>query len=243
MKAFGITDKGSVRWNNQDAFRFQLLSEGKTAVAVLCDGMGGASSGEIASALATEAYSAYVTEALKDRQDRSLTDIGREAAAFANVQVYDRAIRDEACRGMGTTLVSVLSEENETAVINIGDSRCYWIADGLIQQITRDHSFVQDMVDKGLLTEGEARSHPRKNLITRAVGTDRGTRSDVFRIDLQSGDRLLLCSDGLSNVLPEAEILATVQENAEPEAACRALLHLALERGAPDNVTVLLLQN
>ena len=168
-------------------------------------------------------------------------DFQIEAAAWANLQVYDRANRDENCRGMGTTLVAVVVSADDTVIVNVGDSRCYWLAEGQLLQVTRNHSLVQEMVDQGMISGDEARSHPRKNVITRAVGVERRIRTDVFRIDLRPGDKLLLCSDGLSNQVTEQEIADLLKRTKTPEATCETLVSLALQRGAPDNVTVLLL--
>lgn len=241
MKVFGISDQGKVRANNQDAFRIDPNPEGALAVAVLCDGMGGVRGGEIASSIASEAFVTCVQGELLDPGTPDLADIGRESAAYANLKVYDRSQRDESCRGMGTTLVAAIVRQTDAVMVNIGDSRGYWLANGQIQQVTRDHSHVQDLVDQGIITQGEARSHPRKNLITRAVGVTNRIRSDIFRLDLREGDRLLLCSDGLSNLLTEEEIGAELSKE-DLESACRRLLEQALNRGAPDNVTIVALE-
>ena len=241
MIAYGITDRGKVRDHNEDAFRISLEENG-SAAAVLCDGMGGVQAGEVASATAADAFLEYACRALRQSIPPLTADIARESAAYANLQVYDRAYREESCRGMGTTLVAAVIRPEEAAVVNVGDSRCYWLAEGQIQQVTRDHSWVQDMVEQGVISEGEARSHPRKNLITRAVGLQRRIRCDVFRLDLQEGDLLLLCSDGLSNLVTEEEIhQALLRHGCSPE-TCRELLDMALQRGAPDNVTIIVLQ-
>ena len=241
MRVFGITDRGKVRSNNQDSYRIITDAEGALAIAVLCDGMGGMRGGEIASDLAAEAFVNCVRGELQDPGCPDIADIGRESAAYANLKVYDRSQRDERVRGMGTTLVAAIVREHDAVMVNIGDSRGYWLANGQIQQVTRDHSHVQDLVDHGIITQGEARSHPRRNLITRAVGLDGRVRSDIFRMDLREGDRLLLCSDGLSNLLTEAEI-GSVLAHGEIEEDCRKLLAAALNRGAPDNVTIVAME-
>ena len=143
---------------------------------------------------------------------------------------------------MGTTLVAALVRPEDAAVVNIGDSRCYWLADGQLQQVTRDHSLVQSMVDRGLITEDEARSHPRKNVIMRAVGLERTIRSDIFRLDIRPGDALLLCSDGFSNLVDAGEMESFLLASSDDDAVCRKLLRMALDRGAPDNVTLALVR-
>ncbi|MBR6114924.1 MAG: Stp1/IreP family PP2C-type Ser/Thr phosphatase [Oscillospiraceae bacterium] len=241
MTVFGLTDKGKVRTVNQDAYRFYEAPGGDACVLVLCDGMGGERAGEIASAAAADAFLDYAVRRFAEPEPPLAVDVAREAAAWANLQVYDRANRDENCRGMGTTLVAVVVSADDTVIVNVGDSRCYWLAEGQLLQVTRDHSLVQEMVDQGMISGDEARSHPRKNVITRAVGVERRIRTDVFRIDLRPGDKLLLCSDGLSNQVTEQEIADLLKRTKTPEATCETLVSLALQRGAPDNVTVLLL--
>ena len=238
----GITDKGIVREVNQDAYDYSVESERDRAVVVLCDGMGGERAGEIASELASKTFMEYALKSLDLPEPMLAVDIAREATAWANLHVYDRASRDDSCSGMGTTLVAAVINGTDAAVVNVGDSRCYWLAEGQLQQVTRDHSWVQDMVDQGVITPGEARSHPRKNLITRSVGHQRRIRSDIFRIDLRAGDMLLLCSDGLSNLLTEAELSEILLSDADFKDKCGVLLSAALDRGAPDNVTAVLLR-
>ncbi len=242
MNAFGITDKGKVRTSNQDSFRICVSPEGDYALAALCDGMGGVHGGEIASTIAADAFMQYAEDMLRQQPETDAAQILREAAAYANLKVYDRAFRDDSCRGMGTTLVAALVRPEDATVVNIGDSRCYWLADGQLQQVTRDHSLVQSMVDRGLITEEEARSHPRKNVIMRAVGLERTIRSDIFRLDMRPGDALLLCSDGLSNLVGPDEMESLLLAQRGDEAVCRELLELALKRGAPDNVTLSLVR-
>lgn len=242
MTVYGISDRGVVRRVNQDAFRFHVDEEDELAVAVLCDGMGGTKSGEIASSMASETFLSSALEDLEQQPDTDLADIGRESAAYANLKVYDRASRDLDCQGMGTTLVAVLVRRDSAVIVNIGDSRGYWFADGHIQQVTRDHSHVQELVELGVITPQEARSHPRKNLITRAVGLERRMFSDIFRMDLRRGDRILLCSDGLSNLVTEEEMAEVLSREPELPSCCDSLLKMALDRGAPDNVTVVVLE-
>lgn len=240
MNAFGITDKGKVRSANQDAYRLSLSPDGEYVLAALCDGMGGVHDGEIASAVAADSFMQYAEDMLRREPKSDAAQVLREAAAYANLKVYDRAFRDESCRGMGTTLVAALVRPEDAAVVNIGDSRCYWLADAQLQQVTRDHSLVQSMVDRGLITEDEARSHPRKNVIMRAVGLERTIRSDIFRLDIRPGDALLLCSDGLSNLVDAGEMESLLLASSDDDAVCRELLRMALDRGAPDNVTLAL---
>ena len=240
MTYFGITDKGSVRAVNQDAFRAEDVPERGAAALVLCDGMGGERAGEVASETAAGAFAEYALERFSDDVPPLADDTAREAAAWANLRVYDRAMRDDACRGMGTTLVAAVITAEDCVIVNVGDSRCYWMAEGQLQQVTKDHSLVQEMVDAGLIDRDQARTHPRRTVTTRAVGMERRVPCDIFRIDLRPGDTLLLCSDGLSNMVTDRELAGVLSHETELKDAGEKLLSMALERGAPDNVTVLL---
>ena len=242
MKAYGTSDKGKVRQINQDSFLFSVEEEKERAVAVLCDGMGGERAGEVASEMAAGAFMEYALKAFALPEPPLAVDIAKESAAWANLHVFDQANRNSSYSGMGTTMVAAVINGQDAAIVNIGDSRGYWLAEGQLQQVTRDHSWVQDMVDQGVITPGEARSHPRKNLITRAVGHQRRIKSDIFRVDLRPGDVLLFCSDGLSNLVTEKEIEEVLLSRTDPVQQCRTLLQAALDRGAPDNVTILILQ-
>ncbi len=241
MEAWGLTDVGNVRDQNQDAFR--IVELGKDALlAVVCDGMGGAKSGNVASRLASEVFSeevkrSFSAELTAEEAGRML----RGAAKLANVAVFEQSQLSEDYTGMGTTLVAALVYPRATLVLNIGDSRAYLInADG-VHCITRDHSVVEMMVQRGELTPEQAKTHPSKNLITRAVGTEASVFSDVFRVETVPEDCILLCSDGLSNQMADQEILFEVVHGARRDDCCRRLLEIAKNRGAPDNVTSVLI--
>ena len=236
MQYWGITDRGVVRSQNQDAFAVQTLDDGRI-LAVVCDGMGGARAGNVASTMTVELFCSGFSSMTGDDEYR----LG-QAAIQANDEVFKRAIMDDDCAGMGTTLVAALVGENQSLLLNVGDSRAYRINEKGIRQITRDHSVVEDMVKSGQLTRDEARNHPRKNLITRALGCEPQLRADLFREDTAEGDWLLLCSDGLSNLVTEQEILYEVIHGGAGETCCERLLEIALHRGAPDNVTVVLVR-
>lgn len=242
MEAWGLTDVGNVRSQNQDAFR--IVELGKDALlAVVCDGMGGAKSGNVASRLASEVFSeefkrSFSADLTPDEAEQML----RAAAKLANISVFEQSQLSEDYAGMGTTLVAALTYPRATLVLNIGDSRAYLInADG-VQCITRDHSVVEMMVQRGELTPEQAKTHPSKNLITRAVGTEETVFSDVFRVETEPEDCILLCSDGLSNQMADQEILFEVVHGARRDDCCRRLLEIAKNRGAPDNVTSVLIE-
>ena len=242
MKGCGVTDKGMVRAENQDCYQLEIMDDGQCAVAVLCDGMGGAQAGSVASSIAVESFMTHIKACLAagDARDGELTGIVQEACDYANIRVYDRSFADFGCMGMGTTLVGVLIQEDETIVVNVGDSRAYQISDGTIARITRDHSLVEELIQCGAITREEAKTHPNRNVSTRALGVEQHVQCDLFGITLHKGDQILLCSDGLSNLVSEEEMLAVSSE--EPKRMTEKLLQMALERGASDNVTVVVLR-
>ena len=238
MQVWGITHRGAVRQQNQDAYAAQMMEDGRI-IALVCDGMGGARAGNVASTMAVELFMERFAV-----EDRALSEEEQmlHAAALANQEVFRRSIQDEACTGMGTTIVAALTGRGEAVILNEGDSRAYHINSGGIVLVTRDHSLVEDLVERGELTREQARTHPHKNLITRALGAEPVLMADCFRQPLSEGDYLLLCSDGLSNVVNEQEMLYEVIHGGEDFQCCRRLLDIALGRGAPDNVTVVLVK-
>lgn len=238
MQVWGVTHQGVVRQQNQDAFDAQRLDDGRV-IALVCDGMGGARAGNVASSMAVELF---MKGFLAQDDTESAEGRMRQAAAEANRQVFHRATTDQECMGMGTTLVAAFVAPGEAAVLNEGDSRAYYVTEDGISLITRDHSFVEDMVARGELTRDEARNHPHKNLITRALGAEPVLMADCFHKQLEEGSFLLLCSDGLSNVVSEQEMLYEVIHGGENEGCCQRLLEIALRRGAPDNVTAVLIR-
>ena len=237
MEYWVLSDPGCVRSSNQDAYTVEQLDK-NTMLCVVCDGMGGAKSGDVASNLAVEVFSQEVKRSWKADMDDAETDLMlRNALKLANFTVYDQSCQFEEFSGMGTTLVAVLIRGREATALNVGDSRAYRINEDGIQQITKDHSLVQMMVDRGELTPEMAKSYPGKNYITRAVGTESVTEGDIFHCDLERGTYLLLCSDGLTNLLDDQEILFEVIHGADKQACCQTLVDIAKRRGAPDNVT------
>lgn len=240
IHAWGITDKGAVRTQNQDGYYLDVPSE-HLAVGVVCDGMGGAKAGNVASLVAVETFVDALKEMGSQEESRPAAVLA-QAAETANSAVFHRAVTDPDCRGMGTTMVAALVVERMAYLLNIGDSRAYHVNDQGIARLTRDHSVVEDMVARGDITPEEARNHPRKNLITRALGSEEHIRADLYEKELQPGDFLLLCSDGLSNIVTDQELLYEVIHGGEPADCCQRLLNITMSRGAPDNVTAVLIQ-
>ena len=241
MEAWGLTDTGNVREENQDFYRMERLGP-ETLLAVVCDGMGGARAGNVASRLACEVFCGEVCRSLRDGMtEAEEQDVLCTAAKLANISVYEHAQLSEEFRGMGTTLVAALVRGLRVEIVNIGDSRAYHLGADGIRCVTVDHSLVELMVQRGELTHEQAKNHPSKNLITRAVGTEKQVAADVFSLTAEPGDCLLLCSDGLSNQMADQEILFEVVHGAQKADCCQRLLDIAKSRGAPDNVTSVLI--
>lgn len=244
MNYFGITDKGKVRKNNQDIFLCEDIRLIDSVLLAVCDGMGGAKSGNIASAMTADVFKDTILENIDVFGDAEALAVQMKCAAEkANTVVHEKSITDADCSGMGTTLVAAIVNNEGAVVLNIGDSRAYLISrSNGISQITRDHSYVEDMVVRGDITREEARRHPNKNLITRAVGTSENVLADTFIVSLKEGDRLLLCSDGLSNVVEDEQLCYEILKSDDMEACCNDLVKAALDAGAPDNVTAALIR-
>lgn len=240
MQYWGLTDPGCVRKQNQDTFLIRQLDR-NSLLCVVCDGMGGAKSGNIASTLAADVFMQEVQRSWKSTVNSDKADqILRSAVKLANFTVFDQAQQFEEFAGMGTTMVAVLIRGSRVTTVNVGDSRAYLVNKDGIRQITTDHSVVQMMVDRGEITPEVARTYPGKNLITRAIGTEPIVMCDIFHQEVARGDFLLLCSDGLSNMMDEQEILFEVVHGVKKDHCCQRLLDIAKNRGAPDNVTSVL---
>ena len=242
MQFWAITDPGCVRTQNQDTYQKEQLDK-NTLLCVVCDGMGGAKSGNVASSLAVDVFMEEVRRTWVAGMDmEAVEQMLRGAVKLANFTVYDQAQELEEFSGMGTTLVAAFLRGKEAVVVNVGDSRAYVVGHKGIQRITTDHSLVQMMVQRGDLTPEMARTYPGKNYITRAIGTEAVVECDVFHLEVERGDCLLICSDGLSNMLDDQEILFEVVHGVNKEHCCQNLLDIAKNRGAPDNVTCALVQ-
>ena len=242
MQCWGITDPGCVRTQNQDAYMTEQLDR-NTTLCVVCDGMGGAKSGNVASSLAVDVFVEEIRRTWHSGMDPEEIDRMLEGAVkLANFTVFDQAQQFEEFYGMGTTLVAALICGKTVTVVNVGDSRAYLVNKDGLRRITTDHSLVQMMVQRGELTPERARTYPGKNYITRAVGTESTVQCDIFHLDVERGDCVLLCSDGLTNTMDDQEILFEVVHGVNKQYCCQRLLDIAKNRGAPDNVTTILVQ-
>ena len=246
MELWGITNSGKVRKHNQDVFQTTLCDDKNIAVLVVCDGMGGANAGNIASELAADTFMNYINEELKTLSENyTSADIAimmTNAVLAANTEVFKKSLEDDEYSGMGTTITAAVATVHGEVVANVGDSRLYHITGNKITQITKDHSVVEDMIERGEITRIEARRHPSRNLITRALGTGVYEPPDIFFIKMDPEDVIILCSDGLTAVVMDNEIQFELLRDATVQEICEVLVDKALERGAPDNVTAVILK-
>lgn len=239
LEVFGATDVGCVRELNEDAFCIDPnLSEKGQGFCVLADGMGGHNAGEIASRTAVEIISQQLRILLDSGGDEIPAAINA-AIGEANREIFDMAVRNQEQQGMGTTAVVTCIAGDEAYIANVGDSRAYAVRGEEILQITTDHSVVAEMVAQGTISKEEARVHPQKNIITRALGTDESVEADIFEYDFQPGDILMMCSDGLSGMMEDEAIRDVCMQETSAEQMVHRMIQCAKENGGMDNVTVL----
>lgn len=239
MESFSKTDVGSIRVMNQDSVFSKENAIGNLPnLFVVADGMGGHKAGDLASRLCVET----LVKALSEAQLVTPVSLLNDAINKANEEVFFSASQNPDYEGMGTTLVAATISENCLYVANIGDSRCYIAGDRMVQ-ITEDHSYVEELVRKGELTREEVRNHPRKNVITRALGTNYRVFADVFEVELQEGDMILLCSDGLTNMVENEEIYEIIKrKDLTLSEKGELLINRANEYGGKDNISVVLVK-
>lgn len=236
MNIFGLTDKGIVRSSNQDAFAMGQLSD-NAFFAIVCDGMGGAKGGNIASTMAVDSLSASLKSSYRDNMnDLSIRNMFDSAINSANIRVFDKSRENSELRGMGTTVVLSLIVGGLLYIAHVGDSRAYILRDENLIQITRDHSIVQSMIEEGKLTADEAKFHPRKNVITRALGVEESVLPEFNIYDISKNDIVLLCTDGLSNFL-EPNVIKEILLRENVDDPTVQLIETANKNGGGDNIT------
>lgn len=239
MKTVARTDKGVIRENNQDSYTVCELSD-SAVLAVVCDGMGGAAEGALASSEAIKAVREFICERYQsDMSDLSVKSLLVSAVENANKRIYNLSKTDESYEGMGTTVVAVLIANSFLYIAHAGDSRAYKLSDGKLIQLTRDHSVVQNMLEKGEITAEEAVDHPSKHIITRALGVDDYIKVDFCQENFDEDEILILCSDGLTNYSTPEDILRLTSDGCYYKYADR-LVNLANQNGGGDNITVVL---
>ncbi len=243
IDAAGKSDIGKVRSTNQDAYHIGSFSP-DAFWSVVCDGMGGANGGNVASLVAVGAISANMDRNYDpNKPNSSIHNLITTAVINANALVYQKSKQSPDLAGMGTTVVLTVIKDDMAYIAHVGDSRAYHINENTIRQITKDHTMVQYLIENGEITVEEAKDHPKKHLITRAVGVEETVSVDYNEFEIQKGDKVLVCSDGLSNLVNEDEILSVVSEHASLSDAVDTLISLANERGGNDNVTVVIMEN
>lgn len=243
MQVWGITDIGLVRRDNQDAYAVRERTDSGHTVCVVCDGMGGTAGGSQASHIAVNTYVGELEKILvPDMAPQQLREASSFAVSIANRAVREAAQQSEEYANMGTTLVSAISCAEGAVVSNVGDSRAYHITRSAITRVTRDHSLVESMVERGDITAEEARRHPNRNLITRALGPDAQIECDGYICPLEPGEFLLLCSDGLVDTVTDQEMLDEVNRAQTGDVCLARLLEISKSRGAKDNVTAVLMR-
>jgi PPM family protein phosphatase len=253
IRAAGLTDVGRKRTMNEDSF----ATADALGLYVVADGMGGHAAGEVASRLAVESISRHISgtstgvatapsETTTQSLDEDLPLPARRVLAairLANQEIARSVRQDQSMRGMGTTVVLAYIQGRRAYIGSVGDSRAYLVRGGSIVQLTDDHTFVNEQVRAGTLTVAEARRHPARNILTRAVGSQEDVEADLIEQDLEPDDVLLLCSDGLTTMVDDRDILDVVRrQGGDPDRGCRALIDLANERGGDDNITAIMIQ-
>ncbi len=237
MQFYGMSNKGKVRGNNED---FYHVSDSDIKLFVVADGMGGVNAGEVASALAVSSIVDYINSHY-DVADRAL--LLRQAISSANSVVYNTSRSSSKYESMGTTVVCALIDGDMLNVANVGDSRCYLFSKNELNQISTDHSYVQELIDSGMLTKEQARVHPNRNLITRAIGIERFVKIDTFCIDWKPNDKLLLASDGLTGMISEEKMKDILNSDGDCKSIVEQLIDAANNAGGCDNITAVLVQN
>lgn len=242
MKTLFLTDIGSVRTHNEDAGGIFTNKAGEY-LAVVADGMGGHQAGEVASQMVvdlleeswTPIEEPFLPEKAKEWLEKTVHSI--------NYQIYETSLQNKKLEGMGTTVVAAICTETFVAIVHIGDSRAYVLTEEAFQQKTEDHSLVNELRKNGEITKEEMENHPRKNVLTRALGTTPTTKSDSLVIEWKKGDGVILCSDGLTNKVSEKEIEAALRMESSLTASGKSLVQLAVERGGEDNITLAVVMN
>ena len=242
LRVFSKSDVGLVRQSNQDACKSGIFPD-QSAWVVVCDGMGGANGGNVASSIAVDRISEQILLSYRDGlSDNSLKNLITSAIFNANLAVHDRASANAELSGMGTTVVAAIVSHGVAHIAHAGDSRAYLITAKGIQQLTTDHSMVQEMVNNGDITEQQAKKHPQKNIITRALGVEASIQIDYCENEVCLNDLLLICTDGLTNYV-DAEQIYQLSRKLDANALTEQLIMLAKDSGGGDNITVAIVEN
>lgn len=241
MEYYGITDKGMVRTQNQDCifipddFMYNLY--------IIADGMGGANAGDVASKNAIFYVKEYIQNNMVCEGDNKIKEMLAEAIKYANEKVYKMSVDNQNYEGMGTTIIAVLILKNKAYIAHIGDSRLYRIRNGLIRKITKDHSYVQKLLDDKTITKKEAKVHPKRNMLLKALGCEEEIEPDIMMKKFEANDYLILCTDGLTNLVKDKELLLIVEQIKDCRQICEKFIQLANTRGGYDNISTIVIHN
>lgn len=242
MKAVGMSDIGKCRKNNEDAYYISAGEDPAENLYLVADGMGGCNAGEVASSTAVESFLAYFWQEMKHAESEDMLDLLTGAMAAANRAVYEKSNSAREFAEMGTTMVAAAIREDKLYVAHVGDSRAYLCRKKELLPLTIDHSYVMELVKSGSITKEEAAAHPKRNVITRAIGIKGDVEADTTIYPLQAGDILLLCSDGLSGMLRDEEIAKMLAKRSDLEKKAALLIGEANKRGGYDNISLILVE-
>lgn len=241
---FGVkSDKGRIREINEDYLSVVTGNPDMPKAFIIADGMGGHNAGEIASKHAVESVAGYIRESLELLSDSgAVPEVIEQMMKKANKEVYGKSKESEANFGMGTTLIVAVLLKNNIYIGHIGDSRAYLLREDKMERITTDHSYIEELIKNGTLKREEAENHPKKNLITRALGCSEEILVDSYTCSIREKDVFLLCTDGLTNMLDETQIADILTNNEDPQLACAELVNKANDRGGEDNISVIVVK-
>lgn len=242
MKAVGISDIGRCRKNNEDAYHITAGDDPAHNIYVVADGMGGCNAGEVASSSAIEAFLDYFKQEKEHAGSEEILDLMTGAVAAANEAVYRKSNSAREFAEMGTTLVAAVIREEKLFIVHVGDSRAYLYRKKMLKPLTTDHSYVMELVKMGSITKEEAAEHPKRNIITRAVGIKQDVQADTMIRQVKKGDLLLLCSDGLSGMLKEEEIAKILDKRCSLDRKAAVLVDEANKHGGYDNISLVLVE-
>lgn len=242
---FGVeSDRGMVREINEDSYKVISGRDGLPDTFIVADGMGGHNSGELASLMAVDLSEEYLLKFFQpDLDEEGIQSFICDMLKEVNTNIFSKAKESEENFGMGTTFVIVIFLKDKLIIGHVGDSRVYLVRNGVLQRITTDHSYIEELIKNGSLTREEAYNHPKKNIITRALGCEENVSVDTYCIDVNDEDTFVLCTDGLTNMLNEDEILSVINSYDDPQFSCSELVRLANEKGGEDNITVIIVKN
>jgi len=241
MKAVFLTDRGKIRPHNEDNGGV-IVNQAGVHLAVVADGMGGHRAGDVASSITLTKFKEYWEETGEFSDPESIENWFREHITQLNQYIFEHAKLNPECQGMGTTVVAAIVTDQFASIANVGDSRCYIFNDSGFNQLTEDHSLVNELVKSGQISKEDAEHHPRKNVLLRAVGTEPTVEIDIKTISFEEGDFLLLCSDGLSNKLSDHEMKEILTKEIPLEEKAQEMINLANQYGGEDNITLAIIE-